>query len=486
MTFRDLIIVSLGNLTRMKLRTFLTVSGVLIAIAAFVSMLSFGAGNQAYVSKQFDELGLFNTMQVYPKSKSDTAAANGKNLDYAAIERLAQLPGVNLAYPYDAFSVSARMGDSIVDVKAQALPAGAIKTKLFSQLRAGVSFSGDTTSQAMLSESFLKKIGIADPDSALGKQLIISMKISTIDSGLGYVIKGLRERGRALFDTIDFDSLLIAKYRNRLIQTEVNGVARQFMNGFLNARETISDTLTICGILSQKRMGRIKIESIVVPTKTALRFNSAGFSSDPTQLFQAMSSGTIFAAAGDSAGRSFPEVTLDLDAHMPYKPIKDSVEAMGFRAFSFAEQFDQIRKMFVYFDMALALIGLIALTTASLGIVNTMVMSILERKKEIGVLKSLGADDNDIRLLFLVESGVIGEIGAIAGIILGWLISRAASGVAQYYMIKEGVPAAELFALPPWLILIALSIGIVVSVLAGLYPAARAAHVDPVEALRAE
>ena len=71
MTFTDFVAVSTGNLWRMKLRTFLTVSGVVIAIAAFVSMLSFGAGNQRYITKQFEELGLLTTMQVYPKTNSD-------------------------------------------------------------------------------------------------------------------------------------------------------------------------------------------------------------------------------------------------------------------------------------------------------------------------------------------------------------------------------------------------------------------------------
>jgi putative ABC transport system permease protein len=132
------------------------------------------------------------------------------------------------------------------------------------------------------------------------------------------------------------------------------------------------------------------------------------------------------------------------------------------------------------------LIGFIALTTASLGIVNTMVMSTLERRREIGVLKSLGADERDIRFLFLAESGMIGVIGAAVGIIFGWLISRVASMVAKMFMAKEGIPQTELFALPFWLILIALSIGIVVSLLAGFYPASRAAKIDPVTALRSD
>ncbi len=69
MTLRDLITISTGNLTRMKLRTVLTVAGVVVAIGTFVAMLSFGAGNQRYVTDQFEALGLFHTMQVYPVEK---------------------------------------------------------------------------------------------------------------------------------------------------------------------------------------------------------------------------------------------------------------------------------------------------------------------------------------------------------------------------------------------------------------------------------
>ena len=166
--------------------------------------------------------------------------------------------------------------------------------------------------------------------------------------------------------------------------------------------------------------------------------------------------------------------------------VSDSIEALGFRTFSFAAQFKEISRFFFYFDMFLGIIGLIALITASLGIVNTMVMSIIERKREIGLLKSLGADERDIRILFLFESGVIGALGALTGIFFGWLITRLASLVARAIMARQGVEEMELFALPVWLILTAFLFGLIVSLLAGFYPASRAARVDPVEALRNE
>jgi len=131
-------------------------------------------------------------------------------------------------------------------------------------------------------------------------------------------------------------------------------------------------------------------------------------------------------------------------------------------------------------------VGLIALTVASLGIINTMVMSITERRREIGVLRSLGADQTDIKLLFLIESAMIGSIGAIIGILFGWSITRLISLIVQHYMEREGIDPIEMFALPLWLVVTAFLFGLLVSLVAGYYPASRAAKVDPVQALRGE
>ena len=485
MTLRDLIVISTGNLWRMKLRAFLTISGILIAIAAFVSMLSFGAGNQEYISKQFNDLGLFSTMQVYPKNKtngSDTSIF--PVLDRVALDQIATVPGVNLVYPYDAFTVKVKLGDSLIDSKAQSLPSTAIRTKLFSKLRAGNAFESDSSRGVIISEELAKKAGFNSPDSVIGLPLVLSVRVSTIDSGLGHI---LVDRGESVMDRlkrIRFDSLLNSKYRTRVIRTEVNETVRRFLNGFMNAQEVISDTLTICGVRELIPSGRLRIEPIIIPFTTATRFSTSGLGGSPMDIFAAMSSGNLFSQPEDKSGKTFSQVTVDLDPHVLYQTVKDSIEALGFRTFSFAEQFEEIQKAFFYFDLVLGVVGLIALITASLGIVNTMVMSITERKREIGVLKSLGAYELEIRSLFLVESGVIGLIGTIAGIFFGWLITRIVSAIAQMYMSKEGIPKMELFALPMWLILIALAVGVSVSVLAGFYPAARAAKVDPVEALR--
>jgi ABC-type antimicrobial peptide transport system permease subunit len=484
MTFRDLIFISAGNLRRMRLRTSLTVAGVAIAIATFTAMVSFGAGNQKYVTGQYHALGLLHTMQVYPReAAADSAAARA--LDVDALAELSRLPGVRLAYPFDAMSVTAVLGDSLAASKAQAIPAAAMRTKLLSQLVAGRTFESDGAKEAMVTPAFLRGFGVAEPDSAIGRALVLSVKSAVIDSGLAALVPRdparIRERVRAL----DADSLLDGGFRRRFARSIVNEGIALFLDGFFNRRAVVRDTLAIVGVLDEAG-GRARLEGILVPVGTAERFRSSGLGGDPADLFASMSAGNVFSLDAAVSARGFPRATLDLDPAAAIAAVKDSVEALGFRAFSFAEQFQEMRKFFLVFNLVLGAVGLVALVTASLGIVNTMAMSILERRREIGILKSLGAHDRDIKLLFLAESGVIGAAGAIVGIVAGWLMTRAASFAARAYLERQGLGSIELFALPYWLVLIALAIGVVVSIAAGYYPASRAAAVDPVEALRNE
>ncbi|MFZ5979949.1 MAG: ABC transporter permease [Candidatus Zixiibacteriota bacterium] len=485
MTLRDLFAISTGNLWRMKLRSFLTVSGVVIAIAAFVSMLSFGAGNQQLVTRQFNELGLFTTMQVYPAESDDSAAA--KALNHETLDILARLPGVNLVYPYYSFTVEARLPDTVLSTEAQALPTAAFDTKLFSQLRSGRFFAGDSSREVVVNEEFLEEVGLEKPDSIVGQKIILSVSVASLDSGIVSVIEQEKPRLKPFFKQFRYDSLSHQHYREKVFYSELNQAVKFFLDGFMNHRTRISDTLTICGILKKVQSHRLNIKPIILPAQTARQFNASGFGDDPSDLFSALQSGTFFAPRGiDTVTDNYSQVTLDLDPTVPYEIVSDTIEALGYRVFSFAARFKEISRFFLYFDLALGLIGLIALITASLGIINTMVMSIIERKREIGMLKSLGADEGDIKVLFLVESSVIGMIGAAGGIVFGWLITRLASFIARTIMIREGIDETELFALPWWLILIAFLFGLIVSLIAGLYPASRAARVDPVEALRNE
>jgi putative ABC transport system permease protein len=486
MTSRDLIVISMGNLLRMKLRTFLTTSGIVIAITAFVAMLSLGAGSQQQVEEQFNSLGLFWTMQISPASRGALPGTAGPELDLAAVEKIAAVPGVTLVFPYDAFTVQVTLGDSSKQSRAQALPSEALRTKLYAKLLTGRSIESDSSAETIISRQLAGDFGFRRPDSVLGQRLVVATKVSTLDSALAHVVMDRGESILTRLRRVSLDSLFEAGYRSRVIRTEANEGMRRFASGFFGAQETVRETLTVVGVRETSRGGPARNDQVVIPLATARRFASRGMGGGPTEMLSAMTNGSLFGGGQGGGGKSFPHVTLNFDPKTPYKQIRDSIQAMGFRAFSFAEQFEQIQRMFIYFDLALGVIGMIALLTASLGIVNTMVMSITERRREIGVLKSLGADDADIRKLFLVESAVIGALGTGVGILLGWIVTRIVSFAAQGYMREQGLPEMDLFALPPWLLLVAVTIGIGVSVLAGWYPAARAARVDPVEALRGE
>lgn len=486
MTFRDLVTTASGNLWRMKLRSVLTLSGIVIAIAAFVSMLSFGAGMQLNITEQFDKLGLLSIIQVYPSEVEETDSISSMQLDNEALEYLDKIPGVELVYPFESLELAVSLGDSVQTISAQALPFSAVQTKLFSTLITGTLFSSDSSREVLISEDMLGALGIKSADSIVDKPAIVSIQVSRIDSGVVAILRPLSDIIRERVSEIRYDSLRNNDYTHRVIREELSGALKRFVDGFMNNRETISDTLVVCGVLESRRGRHLRLKDMILPIATARRFSSSGFSGNPTEILASLQSGKLFEANPNGPPSSYSQVTVMMEADALYEPIRDSIDAAGFRTFSFAEEFDEIRRFFRYFNLALGLVGLIALMTASLGIINTMVMSITERRREIGVWMSLGADMWDIRRLFLIESGLIGLIGALGGVIFGWIISRIGSLVAKTFMEREGVPPMEMFHIPPWLVFSALTFGVLVSLLAGYYPANRAARIDPVASLRNE
>ena len=111
-------------------------------------------------------------------------------------------------------------------------------------------------------------------------------------------------------------------------------------------------------------------------------------------------------------------------------------------------------------------------------------MSILERTREIGIMKAVGGSENEIKFIFFVEAACIGFVGAVFGIMLGWVVTRIANTIVNSAFIEAEMGHVELFYFPVWLILGAIAFSVVVSLAAGLYPAVRAARIDPVKALR--
>jgi putative ABC transport system permease protein len=138
----------------------------------------------------------------------------------------------------------------------------------------------------------------------------------------------------------------------------------------------------------------------------------------------------------------------------------------------------------MFMNSLLGTIGGVSLLVAAMMIVNTLVMAVLERTPEIGLLKSIGATDGDVMRLFLTEASIIGIAGGIGGLIQGYVVARVTNVVANIQFEWAGEVSVDLVAFTPLLILGGLAFALFVSLLAGYYPARRAAKVDPVVALR--
>jgi len=166
--------------------------------------------------------------------------------------------------------------------------------------------------------------------------------------------------------------------------------------------------------------------------------------------------------------------------------VKPQLEAMGIHVVSLYDELDEIKSQFIILDSILGVIGAISLFVAALGIINTLIMSVMERRREIGIMRSVGARKKDVKIQFLTEAGIIGFFGSVLGLLLGWLITRVANIVFNSYILKDREEVVELFYFPWWLILGSILFAVIVGVASGLYPASKAARVDPVMALRHE
>ncbi len=164
-----------------------------------------------------------------------------------------------------------------------------------------------------------------------------------------------------------------------------------------------------------------------------------------------------------------------------------ALRAEGYQVQSLELILEQANRVFTVINVMLASVGGLALFVASLGIVNTMIMAIYERTREIGTMKAIGASRGDIRGLFMIEAGLIGLLGGAIGVVGGWLLGLLLNRVIAWYIERERLPIdATFFVTPWWLALAAMAFAALVGVVAGLYPAARAARLDPLVALRYE
>ena len=493
MPFLDLLRLALRNLREARLRAALTSMGVIVGVAVIVTMISFGLGLQRNMLSRFRALDLFNEIRVFgksvftmamtnvdPKLKRDETPGDRRGpafrtektptriLDDAALAEIQKIPGVAYIEPDIAFTVYVRCNGKVAPqtVAGASVPNYSSRFKLFD---AGQMLSRMDADEAVVSDVFTETCGFAKPSDAIGQTIeFVTTRAEAAQDKTATEAEQEEDGGFSFF-----------------------GLPLGDDNSGAPANTVVARTFKIAGVLGQE-----KREGAGQGGPTGLMFNSQLYVPLPAArdwarkhrnpmgevaLALARQSGQLRQGENEGYGSAVVRVTDPVALTEVRKQLSDR----GFSSFSIVDQLDQIRTVFLIIDSVLGLLGGISLLVASFGIANTMIMSILERTREIGIMKAIGAEDREIKLIFFFEAAVIGLTGGIIGCLAAWAIDGVANRLAYRFVLKpQGASFVDFFSLPPYLWLGAIVFALSVSILAALYPASRAARIDPVRALR--
>lgn len=436
-----IILLALGSLRRTPLRVALTALGVAIGSSALVSMIAFALGVQQQAETPFRALGLVNVIRVSPKRDKD--AGRGPALDDAALRRIEALPGVEAAYPdFRVRGLKLTRGDKATSVVAIGLPRDVpLPGTAGDLIVAGEYFTPGAKPEIILGTQVARDLGLDTPQDAIGATLRLETS-------------GLAPSGPPAAAGEPAEAAKTFTFERKDLAVTVVGVydLPNLLAGRMSGAVLLPVDLMrqIPGVESGSLLDRLKLGS------------------DPTQP-------------------GYPEVTVRVRRHTDVAPVDKAVQAMGFRTRTLLSRLEDMRTFFLFMDVLLAAVGAVALLVAGLGIINTLLISVLERYQEIGICKAIGASDADVFVLFLTEAGAIGLIGGLSGLALGRAVCWGLEAAINSYARTQGITAyLEVFAFPLWLVAATALFSLGISVLAGVYPALRAARTDPIRALRRE
>ena len=164
--------------------------------------------------------------------------------------------------------------------------------------------------------------------------------------------------------------------------------------------------------------------------------------------------------------------------------VKAKIEALGYKTSSVSEVVEQSRKFFSVASLILAILGVVALFVSSIGMFNTMIITLLERTEEIGIMKAIGATDRNILSIFIFESALMGFLGGVSGIFMGFVVQYIFNFVVNFIAVRMGGEAFDLFHSPLWFIALLITSSLLIGIFTGLIPARKASIVDPLDALK--
>lgn len=440
MSSLDLIRMGLKNLWRRKLRTFLTILGVLIGTSSIVVMLSLGFGIQEAFTNQLSRMGDLTTINIYNHGKSyresSTSRSDEVSLDDDAIEDFKNIPHVVTATPIVRTWGTIKAGRNMANVDLKGIDPKAMELLGYKVAEGRLLEEGDGFS-------------------------------AVFGAGIKNQFFNERNMRRGVYEPVEVDLM-----NDRMVFT--------FDTSFGYTGQYGMDT---------PRYKEYKLKSLGVLQEMSWDTDYSIFM--PLDTVQRMIEEKNKAENSNSNNRNreteYDTALVKVDDVDNVETVQQTIKDMGFDAYSLSDSLNELKKVSSIIQAVLGGIGAISLLVAAIGITNTMIMSIYERTKEIGIMKVIGASLGDIKRLFLFESALIGLMGGIFGIAMSFLLSFGLNKLGGNFLVGMGLePGARISIIPIWVVLAALGFSAFIGILSGYYPARRAMKLSALEAIRTE
>lgn len=474
MSFYDLLAMSLGNLWRRKLRTILTILGVLIGTASIVAMLSLALGMQKMIMDEYSSMG--SITQINVSSMGESSSGGKLNLDglltdsnmelFQSMEHVESVSpildfGVNLNQgKYNGYAELMGVDQSVIE--SQTLGEGQMPGEGGGSLQVLAGNTVLTNFGYMMGDEYIDYYSTGElPDIDLMKQVKQVQYYDEYSTG-----EDTQETSDGNEDTLGDDN------------TGESDETADDIADTINDMDDGSVTL------------RVKITGVLEGGPDDYNENSSNLLVDIDSLKNYLTKNfgkdNIPGQPKDN-GKPLKEwvynsLIVNVDQSDYVEDVMSYIQEMGFEASSNKELLESVQKNVKIIELVLGGIGMVAFLVAAIGIANTMMMSTYERTKEIGVMKVLGCDMRDIQKLFLAEAGFIGFIGGMVGLGFTCILSAVLNSLAQ----SAGGMNGNISLITWWLAVIAVVFSTMMGMLAGFFPARRAMKLSPLAAIRTE
>ena len=470
----DIVGTSLRNLRRQKLRSALTVFAIVIGATSVTIMLALVTSAKGFFLSQLESSGMLQQVVVsqatdldYEHARYANNTDSGVKLSDDLVARISQLPHVAAvarhASPW-VFEALVYNGQKLTVQNTVANDANGVIVR---EMLAGRDFTPtDGVGTILVSQPYADKMGFKQRYNALVGQTVTLVtrdgfngegaKVQPPQNGPGNNSPG-NPGGPGSQPPTEFTATIL-------------GVVADYDNALYFP---LSWTR---GLLTERRY-----EMTDAARRAAEEANRRAAPGTPPSQPQP----TLVTTNGIDQ-RGYNSLTVKADATSHVDEVAKAIRALGVGAATAQSMVAEQLKVFQILGLVLGAIGGIALVVAAIGVINTMLMAIFERTREIGVMRACGATRAAVRRLFTVEAGLLGFLGGLAGVAVGYGLSLVANVIVNGQLSANSVQARDIIVLPPWLILAVVSTTTLIGALAGLYPAVRASRLNPVEALRYE